>query len=395
MTEPRRRADSLEGLERDLELLADAELERLSFQAQAVERVRRLVPADACCFAGADPASLVQTDTALFGIEERAGSASEELAIRFSVNEYARSDFAKNRELARSHRPVRVLEQETNGQPGRSRRYRGVLRPLGLEHELRAACVDRFGAWGYLHLFRDPARRGFTADEVQAIERIAPLLAVGLRRTAMLTRPPHDDGGTRLIVLSAQNTLVWQSRAAAGWLADMRGPGWPERVLPDAILNAAAAVRASVRAGVDRSVCVPVLSPAGVWWTVDATMLEVPAAPGAARTADVDCAAATGGACDQVALLVRLASGAALTSIVLRTLGLTAGELRVIDLLLDGLSTGAIAERLFLSPYTIQDRFKAIFAKAGVRSRAELVALLNPALHSRLSLDDIPDHDIF
>jgi DNA-binding CsgD family transcriptional regulator len=39
-----------------------------------------------------------------------------------------------------------------------------------------------------------------------------------------------------------------------------------------------------------------------------------------------------------------------------------------------GLSTEAIAARLYLSSWTVQDHLKAIFEKVGVATRGELVA---------------------
>ncbi|GAA2805656.1 hypothetical protein GCM10010470_46140 [Saccharopolyspora taberi] len=41
-----------------------------------------------------------------------------------------------------------------------------------------------------------------------------------------------------------------------------------------------------------------------------------------------------------------------------------------------GLPTAEIAASLFISPHTVRDHLKAVFGKAGVSSRGELVARL-------------------
>jgi DNA-binding CsgD family transcriptional regulator len=45
-----------------------------------------------------------------------------------------------------------------------------------------------------------------------------------------------------------------------------------------------------------------------------------------------------------------------------------------VRVLLEGLDTRAIAGRMFLSPYTVNDHLKSIFTKVDVRNRKELVA---------------------
>ena len=52
----------------------------------------------------------------------------------------------------------------------------------------------------------------------------------------------------------------------------------------------------------------------------------------------------------------------------------TKGEREIIELLLDGLSTREIATRRSASEQTVSKQLAAIYSKAGVRSRGELIA---------------------
>ena len=62
--------------------------------------------------------------------------------------------------------------------------------------------------------------------------------------------------------------------------------------------------------------------------------------------------------------------------------GLTARETRIVQAMMRGDATHAIAQSLHLSPYTVQDHFKSIFAKFGVSSRREVASRLFSTLYS-------------
>jgi DNA-binding CsgD family transcriptional regulator len=58
--------------------------------------------------------------------------------------------------------------------------------------------------------------------------------------------------------------------------------------------------------------------------------------------------------------------------LLLRSWGLTARENAVALQVIRGLSTAETAANLGISPHTVQDHLKAVFAKTGVRSRRDL-----------------------
>ena len=77
----------------------------------------------------------------------------------------------------------------------------------------------------------------------------------------------------------------------------------------------------------------------------------------------------------RVAVVLRAATGEQVAQLVLETFGLSAREREIATLVVRGLSTNAISERLFLSPWTVQDHLKAIFDKTSTGSRRQLRAL--------------------
>ena len=75
-----------------------------------------------------------------------------------------------------------------------------------------------------------------------------------------------------------------------------------------------------------------------------------------------------------IGVIIEPARPSDLAPILLESYGLTQREVEIVLLLARGLATKDIAAELSLSSHTVRDHVKAIFDKAGVSSRGQLVA---------------------
>ncbi len=80
-------------------------------------------------------------------------------------------------------------------------------------------------------------------------------------------------------------------------------------------------------------------------------------------------------------MIVEPAHPERISPLLMAAYGLTAREQDVTRLALRGLSTTEIADRLVVSPHTVQQHLKPVFEKTGARSRRELVGTVFFAHH--------------
>ncbi|MFF5297699.1 helix-turn-helix transcriptional regulator [Paractinoplanes globisporus] len=335
---------------RELARLVRRGLDPPAFVRSAVRVLRRSVPADGTCVISTDPATLLPVGEVVdHGLPAEALPRLNEIELR-------EEDFNKFHGLAEAPVSAASLSAATGGDLERSLRQRELRRPSGFADELRAVCRDATGTWGALTLLRETGRPMFTDDDVRLIDVLSPLLAEGLRRSAMLaaaSQPetvsqPADEVG--LLLLAGDNSVETTNRAADRWLGLW---GADAEALPMAVQSTANQARAG---GSEMSVArARVRTPDGTWLVVRGSLL---------------------GDGPRVAVLLEPARPAELAPMIADAYGLTEREQRVTELVARGYSTARIADRLHLSAYTVQDHLKSIFEKSGTSSRGDLVARL-------------------
>lgn len=349
-----------EPVQRGLEGLARSGLGWRAFAEEATELLGAAVPFDAACIGPVDP------DTGLLtGSVKR--NLGDEMDAEFLRHEYVTDEVNLFLSLARREHPVGILAEDTGGDPRRSSRHREVFVPhWALDHEMRAAALADGTPWAAVALYRSGAAGGFSPAEAAFLARMAPTIALGVRAglvTAVVAGTADEraaDGpgralGPAVLVVEADDTVSRLSPAAEVRLAELGGTGWGALPNPVAAITAAARSLAAGRLGT-----VPrlrVRTPAGEWLVVHAAPLTGP--DGRAR---------------QVVVTIEEARPPEIVPLVVAALGLTGREQEVVAGVLQGESTQEISRALHLSPWTVQDHLKAVFEKAGVGSRRELVA---------------------
>jgi hypothetical protein len=177
-------ARSVGALIDEIDLLASRGLPRKEFFAELAPRLRTVIDNDASCWHTLDPHTrlLTSDDPAeLIGrgiITPEQGPGAGELIIR---SEYMIDDVNTFAGLAAKRAPVGILGHATRGNPESSPRYRDLLVPLDIPHELRAAFVIRGRVWGAVHIARRGASGPFQQQDADALAAITGAVARGIR----------------------------------------------------------------------------------------------------------------------------------------------------------------------------------------------------------------------
>jgi DNA-binding CsgD family transcriptional regulator len=338
-----------------LQNLADSVIERChagldldALYSAVMPRLRRAISVDATFFAVADPATLLHTRRFLDGFPSH-------MSPYYLENEFRADDAIRWTELARDKRGVRTLLDATGGRLEDSARHRDLFKPLGLSDEIRAVMRTRRVTWGYMCLARGRGS-SFTSAETAFVTRVAPHLAEGIRGAlllgAVVTTDLEDAPG--LVVVSSDGSTLSTSPPADRWLDELGASG---QGLPHEIEVLVASVRHTAPTGLSAG-RLHVRTRAGRWAVIHAYPMPQLGDDGA------------------IAVIIEQAVPAQVAPIVMLAYGLTEQERTVTGLTCRGYSTQEIAEELHLSPHTVRDHLKSIFAKVGVGSGRELTAAI-------------------
>ncbi len=339
---------------REIIRLCHAGLDSRALRIEIMKRLRIVIPLDVSFFATADPATLLFTGAVVDDILMH-------VTPQFLENEFLQTDVNKLAWMARSNTPVINLVQATQGELERSQRYREILAPLSLGDELRAALITGGTCWGFMCLHRDHSSPHFTLTEAAYLARLTPHVAEGLRTALLLESTtgatlPDEPG---LLLMAEDLSVVAITPAAERWLAEVAEADWPgKQAVPYAVSAVVGRMLALEQGGNGQSDLIPRVrlhTASGHWLVLHASRLS-----------------ATG----QIAVIFEVARPAEIAPLIMQVYDLSKREGEIMQHVVRGLSTAEISEMLHISPDTVQDHLKAVFEKAGVRSRRELVGNL-------------------
>lgn len=304
------------------------------------------------CWFTLDPASLLATSHYQAEILE--------IPSEWLAHEYYEDDAHKMSDVARSQRGISTLHEATDGDPSRSVAWNEYMRPYGADQELLVALRTQAGvAWGMLGLYREPDAPQFDTDEMDFLREVSPLLAEGAQRALLVAEATHPEGtdAPGLVVVTEGWSVESLTPGVERWLAELPDGDWEAhgKLPPSVLAVAARALRTAEHRELPGEIAFArVLSREGRWMVLHG-------------------AALVGDGARRVAVIVEPAHPARISPLLMAAYQLTAREQDVTRCVLQGDSTVQIAQKLSVSPHTVQQHLKSVFEKTSVRSRRDLV----------------------
>lgn len=330
---------------------------------QVAERARRAVPLEMYSMLAHDPSSGLITRGMLSepGYADVTRVALERAQFEDEVTPFGW--MVKRRIAALS------LSESTGGRLERALRYREVMVPLGVEHEVRGVFALDGELWGSICAMREPESPDFDDREVAFFRRVAPHLAAGLKAATLRSEAlaePNGDDSPGVLVLDRAGRVLQSTAAAEHWLKELcnLGPDWREgNGLPPAVASMTGALKRALGAGTEReSNHVPrlvVRARSGRWLALHGAWTE-PGPNGDSETT----------------IVIEPAGPREVAWLKTSAYGLTTRERDVVDLVVRGASTRQISQALYISEYTVQEHLSNVFEKVGERGRRALVKRL-------------------
>jgi DNA-binding CsgD family transcriptional regulator len=318
---------------------------------EAIEILQATIGFDRWCSLLLDPDTLVISQ----GIGHN--DWSSELP-HLNLHEAGLGDVNNHAMLARSRNHVGVLSAATGGDLARAGRWRNVFARYGVGDELACVATDERGSWGDYRFWRNSDDAAFSAEDAQLMREVAPALARGLRRRAVtpIEGPTVAPAEMGVLLLDHELRLCGSTNAARAWLHALNPADTPfPDAIPGLVWNVVGRLTAIERGeDPERPARVRARCTHGGWAIVEAARLDDRGAG--------------------IAVSIRAARVDDVLGLLSRASGLTPRECELVALLVEGLGTRELAERLVISRHTVQDHLKSVFEKVGVRSRRELIS---------------------
>ncbi|MDQ0665485.1 hypothetical protein QFZ35_003983 [Arthrobacter ulcerisalmonis] len=235
---------------RDITALAAGGMALDDLYTSALAVVQREVPFEQGCWAAVDPDSMVMTSVTNWQPWPVGRDQFEEYFLRFAQSEYSGQEPNTFAELLRRPRPIARISDAPHREVVRSVRINDLLKPLGFEHELRAAFRADEACWGVGSIFREGGA-DFTDREVEFLGAVAATLAAATRAAVRVVHPTGPAAVGPVIVLAGlHGDLRAATSAAASWLSEVEeaAPGRFSQTLYWVVAQAHAAASGTARA---------------------------------------------------------------------------------------------------------------------------------------------------